>query len=102
MVIAHAVVAAESGDEVTVLIDDGAGARIATSEIKRLHRIRATGRAVGAVRLINTVTVLQRAAGNEDLPDKAAMRETYRRLRSLDDGLPPITNTKLLSADVWP
>jgi hypothetical protein len=33
MVIAHAVVAAESGQSVTVLIDDGPGAAIAASEI---------------------------------------------------------------------
>jgi hypothetical protein len=32
MVIAHAVVAAESGQAVTVLIDDGPGAQIATLE----------------------------------------------------------------------
>jgi hypothetical protein len=37
MVIAHAVVAAEIGETVTVLIDDGQGARIATSEINRLR-----------------------------------------------------------------
>lgn len=35
MVIAHAVVAAESGQTVTVLIDDGCGAAVATSEIAR-------------------------------------------------------------------
>jgi hypothetical protein len=34
MVIAHAVVAAESGQSVTVLIDDGPGAAIAMSEIR--------------------------------------------------------------------
>jgi hypothetical protein len=42
MVIAHAVVAAESGQEVTVLIDDGKGAQIATSEISRLRRLGST------------------------------------------------------------
>jgi hypothetical protein len=40
MVVAHAVVAAEAGDTVTVLIDDGQGARLATAEINRLRRIR--------------------------------------------------------------
>lgn len=38
MVIAHAVVAAESGRSVTILMDDGPGATIATSEISRLRR----------------------------------------------------------------
>jgi hypothetical protein len=34
MVIAHAVAAAESGQSVTVLMDDGPGATVATSEIR--------------------------------------------------------------------
>jgi hypothetical protein len=44
MVIAHAVVAAESGQPVTVLIDDGPGAKIAASEIRRLQRLGSSGR----------------------------------------------------------
>ncbi len=35
MVLAHAVVAAEAGESVLVLIDDGAGARAATAESNR-------------------------------------------------------------------
>jgi hypothetical protein len=101
MVIAHAVVAAEAGDTVTVLIDDGEGARLATAEIKRLRRIRAGGREVGAIRLINTLTVLERAAGRQYIPDKAAMRDIYLRLRELDDGLPPIDATNIVSASFW-
>jgi hypothetical protein len=101
MVIAHAVVAAEAGDDVTVLIDDGSGARIATSEINRLRRLQASGRAVGTVRLVSTLTVLERAAGEQHLPDKATMRDTYTRLRRLDDGLPPIESTDLLSPRLW-
>ncbi len=101
MVIAHAVVAAEAGHEVTVLIDDGPGARIATSEIRRLQRRHALGYPVGAIRLANTLTVLERAAGTKGLPDKAAMREIYDRLRGLDDGLPPIEATQLTSQRIW-
>jgi hypothetical protein len=96
MVIAHAVVAAESGQSVTILIDDGPGAIIATSEIQRLQRLRSSGQLVGAITLASTLTVLGRAAGTELLPDRAAMRDTYNRLRGLDDGLPPIENTDLL------
>lgn len=96
MVIAHAVVAAETGENVTVLIDDGQGARTATSEINRLGRLRAGGRDVGTIRLVNTLTVLERAAGSEHIPGKATMREIYGRLRCLDDGLPPIETTNLL------
>lgn len=101
MVIAHAVVAAETGETVTVLIDDGPGARIATSEIRRLDRLRNGGSAVGSIRLVSTLTVLERAAGGEHIPDRARMRAIYGRLRGLDDGLPPIDATTLLSATHW-
>jgi hypothetical protein len=37
----------------------------------------------------------------QHLPDRAAMRDTYRRLRGLDDGLPPIEKTDLLSDTRW-
>ena len=101
MVIAHAVIAAESGQAVTVLMDDGPGAQIATLEINRLERLRASGRPVGSILLASTLTVLELAAGTEQLPDRAAMRETYKRLRGLDDGLPPIEKTSLLSVAFW-
>lgn len=100
--IAHAVVEAESGGAVTVLIDDGAGARIATSEARRLQRLRSNGREVGSIRLISTVTVLQRAAGGKHIPDKATMRDIYERLRAMDNGLPPIATTGLLASTCWP
>jgi hypothetical protein len=89
MVIAHAVIAAETGQTVTILIDDGPGAQIATLEISRLDRLRSSGCPVGAIRLASTLTVLERAAGTGHLPDRTAMRDIYQRLRGLDDGLPP-------------
>jgi hypothetical protein len=102
MVIAHAVVAAESGKTVTVLIDDGPGAQIATAEINRLNRLEAGGRhTVGSIRLASTLTVLERAASGQHVPDKAIMRRIYQRLRGLDDGLPPIETTNLLSPTLW-
>src|ERR1700678_1262624 len=101
MVIAHAVVAAESGDSVTILMDDGPGAAIAASEIRRLRRLGSVGNPVGSITLASTLTVLGRAAGTEHLPDRAAMRDTYQRLRGLDDGLPPIENTNLLTPRFW-
>ncbi|MFD6948922.1 hypothetical protein A6A08_03250 [Nocardiopsis sp. TSRI0078] len=102
MVIAHAVVAAEAGQEVTVLIDDGEGARTATSEINRLERLRRSGRPVGSITLASTLTILERATQKQYVPGKADMRHLYRRLRELDDGLPPIETTRLLSPDLWP
>ncbi|TCP46322.1 hypothetical protein EV191_114119 [Tamaricihabitans halophyticus] len=101
MVIAHAVVAAEAGEHVKVLIDDGAGCRIATTEAQRLRRLEKAGKAVGSIGLIHTVTVLERAAGGEYLPDKATMRKRYGQLRELDDGLPPLDTTNLLKLPCW-
>lgn len=101
MVIAHAVVAAESGKSVTILIDDGPGARTATAEINRLNRLRNAGQFAGTVRLASTLTILERAAGGPHVPDKATMRRIYQRLRELDDGLPPIETTNLLSSALW-
>ncbi|WP_250037961.1 hypothetical protein [Paractinoplanes maris] len=101
MVLAHAVVAAEAGAEVLVLIDDGLGARMATSEIRRLDRLRSTGCAVGSIKLAGTVTVLDRAAGTDHIASRAEMRQIYERLRGLDDGLPPIEKTTLLTTTRW-
>jgi len=102
MVVAHAVVAAEAGETVTVLIDDGAGAAMAASETRRLQRLHNQGQDVGRIVLARTLTVLHRAAGGPYISDRAAMREIYQRLRARDDGLPPIERTDLLSPAVWP
>ncbi|OLR91266.1 PIN domain-containing protein [Actinokineospora bangkokensis] len=101
MVVAHAVVAAEAGKEVTVLMDDGQGIKMAVLEIRRIERLRAGGRPVGNVRLVKTETVLQRAAGGPHIPDRGAMRSIYTQKRGLDDGLPPIDSTYLLSPATW-
>lgn len=101
MVVAHAVVAAERGANVIVLIDDGGGRRMASRESARLNRLRQTTPTVGSVSLVNTVTVLKNAAGREHLPDRAALRELYERLSGLDDGLPPLETTGLLDLPVW-
>lgn len=101
MVIAHAVVLAESGETVTVLIDDGEGAQLAALEIRRLARQRERGRPVGEIRLVNSLTVLRKAAGTQHIPDRGAMRSLYRQLRGLDDGLPPIDQAGLLSPSLW-
>jgi len=101
MVIAHAVVAAEAGDSVTILIDDGPGARLAATEIKRLAQLRTDGGRVGTISLVSTLTVLERAARTEYIPGRAAMRAIYEQLRTLDDGLIRIEKTNLLSSAIW-
>lgn len=101
MVVAHAVVAAEAGKSVKVLIDDGQGAKLATAEARKLDRLRGQGKSVGEVELVSTLTVLERAARRQLITDRSAMRELYVRMRDLDDGLPPIQNTLLLSKKIW-
>jgi hypothetical protein len=102
MVIAHAVVAAEGGADVIVLIDDGRGAEDATRESRRLRRLRESGCSVGSITLAGTVTVLLKAVAMQHISGRADMREIYRRLRGLDDGLPPIEKTDLLTTPLWP
>jgi hypothetical protein len=58
MVTARAVVAAESGQLVTILIDDRAGAGIATSEISRLQRLVSSPR-------LRTLTCHRPGSGHE-------------------------------------
>ncbi|MER7002343.1 hypothetical protein ABT297_04750 [Dactylosporangium sp. NPDC000555] len=68
MVIAHAVVAAEAGADVVVLIDDGPGAKAATGEIRRLQRLRADGSPTGSISLASTLIVLEKAAATIHIP----------------------------------
>jgi hypothetical protein len=101
MVIAHAAVAAEAGEHVVILIDDSSGCHAAALEARRLRRLQTAGKAVGSIGLIHTLTVLERAAGGEHLPNKSAMRDLYGRLRNLDDGLPPLDATNLMKLSCW-
>ena len=101
MVIAHAVVAAELGHRVSVLIDDGGGRQMAAIQAERLNRLRVAGRTVGSIHLVSTVSVLKKAAGGQYLPDRNAMRELYGRLRTLDDGLMPLEATGLMNLPCW-
>lgn len=101
MVVAHAAVRAESGEDVVVLIDDDGGRQIAAKESRRLERMKKNGQSVGSIQLLSTLTVLEIASIQGILPDKAALQKLYRRLRALDDGLVPIKNTGLLDLDCW-
>lgn len=100
MVVAHAVVAAERGEQVIVLIDDSGGRAVAAREAARLHRLKEQRPEVGAISLVTTISVLKKAAGGEHLPDKGAMRDLYGRLRGIDDGLPPIAQTGLMDLPI--
>lgn len=74
---------------------------MAATEAQRLRRLRVAGRPVGSLSIVGTLTILKRAAGSEHLPDRAALRTLYAKLRTVDDGLPPLTSTGLLSLPVW-
>jgi hypothetical protein len=101
MVVAHAAVKAEAGQSVIVIIDEWQGAQLAQAEKNRLNRLRARGQTVGNISVTNTVTILRKAAGTSHLPDRAAMRTIYERLRECDDGLLPINQTNLLNQTLW-
>lgn len=100
MVVAHAVVAAERGEQVIVLIDDSGGRAVAAREAARLQRLKEQRPEVGAISLVTTISVLKKAAGGEHLPDKGAMRDLYGRLRGIDDGLLPIAQTGLMDLPI--
>ena len=101
MVVAHALVKAEQGQDVTVIIDDRAGARMAAVEASHLDHRRATGTSVGRIRLVDTVTILEAAARKGLVPGRSQMRDIYGRLRGLDDGLAPIETTPLMDRRLW-
>lgn len=101
MVIAHAVVTAEGGTDVIILIDERRGREIAGREQQRLKRLQTMGEPVGSIGLVSTVTVLKKAAVQGLVPGKTEMQCIYGRLRGLDDGLPPIGATELMSSNLW-
>jgi hypothetical protein len=97
LVIAHAAVRAEAGEDVAVLIQERHGTAMAYNEARRIKNLGGTGR----LRVWNTQTILLRAAGSAHLPDKATMKTVYESLLPLDAALPPISETNLLTAAVW-
>lgn len=74
---------------------------LCTPETVQAEVFRGAGATAGQIKLVSTLTVLQRAAGGPHVPSKAEMADIYRRLRGLDDGLPPIETTDLLSPALW-
>lgn len=101
MVIAHAVVAAQAGADVWILIDEVRGSEVATAEKMRLERMQEARKATGSLRIINTRIVLEKAVQLGEVTDRGAMRKIYGQLRALDDGLVAIEQTSLLRNKLW-
>jgi hypothetical protein len=101
MVVAHASVIAQAGSDVSIIIDDTRGAQMATIEQRRLNRLRAQGQPVGSISMYNTTSILEAAGVRRHIPDKATMRAVYGQLRACDDGLIHISQTGLLSPQIW-
>lgn len=97
LVIAHAAVRAEAGDDVAILIQERSGTAMAHNEALRIKKLGGAGR----LRVWDTQTILLRAVGGPHLPDQATMKAVYASMQSLDDALPPISTTNLLSAEIW-
>ena len=101
MVIAHAVAAAQKGQEVWILIDEIRGTQVASAEKRRLERLRHGDSSVGALKIMSTEQVLEAAVSRGLMENRGSMRKIYTQLRSLDDGLPPIESTGLLTKELW-
>ena len=97
LVIAHAAVRAEAGEDIAVLIQERNGTAMAHNEARRIEKLGGIGR----FRVWNTQTILLRAVGSTYLPDKATMKSVYESMLPLDAALPAISETDLLTAAVW-
>lgn len=87
MVLAHASVFTQQGQDVYVLIDEGDGRRRALREIAWLQGQQATGR----LTLWNTPQVLKQASLQDGwIKDNLTWETVYRQMRRFDDGLPPL------------
>lgn len=101
MVVSHAVVLAEAGLDTYVLIDDQGGQKLARHEGSRLARLALSSQSVGSLTCISTIDVLTRACDQGFIESRQAAKALYARMKPLDDGLPPIELTGLLTLPIW-
>lgn len=100
MVVAHASLMVQEGNDVTVLIDDGGGQQLVAAEKRYLSGL-SDNQEFGNLYLLTTPDILIRSIGRAYMPDKKRMADIYARLRRLDDGLMPIDRTHLLDHANW-
>jgi hypothetical protein len=98
MVNAHASVLADTGRQVTILIEERQGTALAKREATRFARMSPKR---GSIQVWNTETILLRAIGSPEIPDKATMKALYNAMRPLDAALLPIEQTILLTSPQW-
>lgn len=101
MAVAHAVVLAEQGQDVAIVIQEREGTRIALREQARLKRL---GLPQGSLTVwsVADVVAFAVAAGCAKIPDQGSLLEVWREMRGYDDALPDISQTGLLDPDLWP
>jgi hypothetical protein len=102
MVVIHAMKEALAGGDPRVVIDDRAGAELATAAQDTLARLRAEGQNVGTITLWGTTSILRQGVRIGAIRDKNEMRSIYQRLRPLSASLIPIQQTDLLKSPPWP
>lgn len=91
MVLAHASVRAQEGQDAFVLMDDGDARRRAKLEVEWLERREAKGR----VRLWSTSQILREAATRPGwIAGGLTCDAVYAKMRTFDDGLPPLKRAR--------
>ncbi|XAS73656.1 hypothetical protein VUN82_07425 [Micrococcaceae bacterium Sec5.1] len=86
LVIAHAMVRKDRGEEVYVVIDEHRGQKLATQF---------------GIKVIDTAWILGSAVARGLIADRGEMRKTYDNLRKYDAGLIHIEQTYLLTKGLW-
>lgn len=106
MVISHAVILGELGEDVVVVIQEGNGTRLARMEASRLGRRAAQatdGVMPGSIEVWSVDHILRVATlqGCPEIPNQAAMKKIWKEMRKYDDALPAIKETSLLDPELW-
>jgi hypothetical protein len=86
MVIAHAMVRKDKGEDVYVVIDEHRGQKLASKF---------------GIKIIDTAWILSSAVKRGLIADRGEMRKTYDSLRQYDAGLVHIDQTGLLKKALW-
>ena len=100
MAIAHAVVLAEQGHDVAIVIQERDGSQAALREQARLKRL---GLPQGSLTVwsVADVVAFAVAAHCPTIPDQTSLIRIWQEMRAYDDALPEISETRLLDQQLW-